>query len=379
MREKKLPLEYHTLVTSECWTSFKFSILETSDVLIPWLASHMRIFTNSQGDTYFGENCEIYPFSYYNDILETVDGNILSVEPSKLLDYLKEQIDKEYYVLLDLNYNRIRYPDWDRCWWVWVHEVLVYGYTGDDLLIAVTMGNGVRDIKIPTDMLLTAYTDLIRFYQENPEQLLERHDWLLGITMLKPRNDYRNENAHFDFIRKLQAEIDGAVYKKQLGQSNDEEVFYTGLSCIEALINNIKSIDVKDEQFDEKFKRYLLACITIYDHHNLICNSLHWFIETTDGEADDANNIQDKYTDICKRLYTIIMMFYKYMQKNDPTILVDIPLRLRSVYDLTRNLLNDCIAHCRKRYSFHLQNTVCETNVLVPSDSADDETANGEN
>ena len=373
MSEKKLPLVKSTLVTSECWTCFKFSILQTISSFPAWLANHMSIFTTDQGNTYFGENGEISPISYYNEILEMSDGNILSVSPDQLIAYLKKQIDNGYYILLDLNYNRIRYPDWDRCWWVWIHEVLVYGYNENGLLIATTRNNGVVDLSVSVDTLITAYTDLIVFYQSNPSQLYDRRDWFLGITLIKPIDEYQNENAHYDFIKKLQAEIASTTYTKTYVNPEGElsnESFCVGLACIETIANKISTLDINDIDFDEKLKRYMLSCIAMYDHHNIIKTTLNWFIDTVCPDNHTKMTLfYNRYTEICKQLYTIVMLFYKYKQNRDHNILMNIPAKLQSILHTLRITLIDGLNSCKEIYSDHLQSTVCQSNATLFSSS----------
>ena len=132
MIEKILPIEIKPMVTSECWTYYKFAILQTVNNFDYWLSTHMSIYMDNNGRVLFGENGSFYPLSYYNDILKIGEEKYGSISQNDIVDFLISEIDKGNYIILDVNYNKIA----NRSREVFrFHETLVYGYNKKDKVL----------------------------------------------------------------------------------------------------------------------------------------------------------------------------------------------------------------------------------------------------
>ena len=74
------------MVESECSVFEKLAIIQTSPHGEAWLASHLRLFYDSNyGDCRFGEWNALYPPEYYEDIALIAAGTITGLLPVFLI------------------------------------------------------------------------------------------------------------------------------------------------------------------------------------------------------------------------------------------------------------------------------------------------------
>lgn len=71
----------------------------------------MKLYIDQYGNAVFGNDGMMYPLSYYSDILNISEKHIFDVPAEKVVNFLIKQIDSGNYVILDLNYKRIIFPD----------------------------------------------------------------------------------------------------------------------------------------------------------------------------------------------------------------------------------------------------------------------------
>lgn len=103
--KKILNISNDTLVNSECWTYYKFAIMQNSKSFDVWLTNHMELYIEQNGNAVFGYDGMMYPLSYYGDILNIREKHILDISAEQIVSFLIEQIDNGNYVVLDLNYK----------------------------------------------------------------------------------------------------------------------------------------------------------------------------------------------------------------------------------------------------------------------------------
>lgn len=75
---KKLPIKIDSYVMSECWTYYKFAIIQTHPNYLEWLAGHMGLFFAVNCNCFFGDKCYRFPMEYFNDILQFEEINVSS-------------------------------------------------------------------------------------------------------------------------------------------------------------------------------------------------------------------------------------------------------------------------------------------------------------
>lgn len=79
INEKILNISNDLLINSECWTYYKFAIIQTSDYFETWLTNHMDLYIDQNANAIFGNDGMMYPLSYYSDILNIGEKHILDV------------------------------------------------------------------------------------------------------------------------------------------------------------------------------------------------------------------------------------------------------------------------------------------------------------
>ena len=99
--------------------------MQTSNYFDVWLTNHMDLYIDQNGSAVFGESGMMYPLTYYEDILELKETNLLKIPTFQVIRFLIEQINKGNYIIIDSNYKRLLFPNTNE---FQLHEVLVYGY-----------------------------------------------------------------------------------------------------------------------------------------------------------------------------------------------------------------------------------------------------------
>ena len=102
---KKLNIPQKSLIISECWTFYKMLVMQNIKYFDTWLASHTHLCVNKDGTAYFREKGDMDPLSYFCDILEIKEQSMDSISDTDLVDFIKKQIDDEYYIIIDLDFN----------------------------------------------------------------------------------------------------------------------------------------------------------------------------------------------------------------------------------------------------------------------------------
>lgn len=346
MLKKILNITENVLINSECWTYYKFAIMQTVPNFYQWLSCHMKIFHDQNGNSDFGENGCIYPLSYFSDILNIHDGNILSISKKRIVSYLIEQIDKGIYIIIDLNYQRIINTN-DNTFSL--HETLIYGYDSETKeFITPLLSDGVfKESRIGFEKLEDAFEDVVRNYTKDKNKLFNRRQWFYGVTCIKPNINYNNTNANYDLINKLKLEHEGFVYKKYvIIEGRELEKYYTyatGLSCLLYLSKFIKKIIIEDNCTRSDIKKCIKCCTKIYENQNMIKSTLEWFVGNEEISRTNLNSLLYKYKKCCETLLINVMRLYKYKQNQNKLLLEKDINDLNDLYFKEKLLLKEII------------------------------------
>lgn len=355
--KKILKVEKKPLVSSECWTYYKFSVMQTVSNFYEWLSCHMKIYIDQNGNSVFGENGYMYPLSYFSDILNIHDGNIMSKSKKDIVDYLIEQIDNGVYVIVDLNYRRINGKN-DNTFWL--HETLIYGYdkSTKEFLTPLLSDGSFKESRISFDKLEDAFDDAIKYYSEDKNRLFNRRTWFFGITCIKPNRNYRNANAYFDFISKLKSELDGSIYKKYKSvdgiETENGYSYAMGLSCLSYLAAYMKKIIIENHCTPENIRKCRKSCTKIYENQSIIKSTLEWFINTQEYSNTILESLLFEYQRCCDIMLLNVRRFYKYHQNQDGILLEKIINDLNHLYMQERLLLERLIEEFKMVYKSKL-------------------------
>lgn len=353
--KKILPIEKNVLISSECWTFYKFSVMQTTTNFNVWLASHMKIYMDQNCNTIFGENGTMYPLSYYGGILDVLDGHIMSIDKNDIINYLMRKINEGKYIIIDLNYPRMCGVEEV----FWLHETLIYGYDDEscEFVTQLLTEGGFREYRISFKMLKAAFADTIRYYNEDRMRLVNRRMWFYGVTCIKPNADYHNSNAVFDFINKLKFEIQGNVYKKYKifdGKETEEYSYATGITCLLYLASYVNKI-INDEKCSaDMIKKCGKSCMKIYENHNIIKKTLEWIVSTQNCSNKNLEPLVCEYESNCEVLLINVRRFYKYQQNNNKILLIKIIDDLKVLYSKEKNQLKEIIEEIINLYSLNL-------------------------
>lgn len=350
MSKKILNVEIAPLITSECWTYYKFAIIQTFPFFDKWLANHMRIYMLLDGNMGFGDHT-IYPLSYYSDILECSEKCILSVTAEEITRYLMDQIDQGVYVILDLNFPRLY--DIESTNFI-LHETLIYGYDAEQrIFYAPLLKNGVfKEVMVPFENIEKAYKDVFACYSQDTDRLFRRRAWFAPITLLKPKEQYENINAYYDFYSKIKYEHAGYVY--MVCDSNDgtqgESPFYLykGLSVMRHLSELLRqAVACSEEEGQKNCEKYYRSCLKIYEHQNMIYRSMKWFLgemgADSEDDSEELRELVEQYQKCCEKMRLNVSIIQKYLLTQNTALIIHIADVLDEVLPKEQKILEAII------------------------------------
>lgn len=356
MASKTLPIELKPLVTSECWNYYKFAIMQTMPEFDVWLASHPQLYINQNGSAVYGESGYMHPLSYFSGLLEIVEKNIFSVPSQKIIEFIIGEIDKGNYIVTDVNYKKLRDKNVNERW---THEVFVYGYDTDEKTFDITyLFDGWKPIKVDFEAFEEAYKEAFALY-DNRERIYNRRRFHFPITIITPKHGYTNANAYYDFINKLQRELEGNVYIRQpyatISGEENKNVYYTGLACMPYMVQKLEQ-ELNPPARGENITGYLKPCLKLSEYQHMLLYSMKWFIRELQIKDEAAEALITGYGESCDMAYNDVLLFYKYNMKPDDEIIKRIIGNLRVIYTKEGEILEKLIPIFIEEYTSHLNN-----------------------
>ena len=337
MATKVLNVEKNSLITSECFTFYKFAIMQTMPNFDLWLASHMHIFVDHEIDANFGIHGLLYPLSYYMDMLEFTDAGILSVSEKDIVQFLIDHIDQDEYVIVDLNFEKLYDINSNS---TYIHETMIYGYdTERKEVMTFLLENGTfHERRIKFENLLAAYKDAYDLNWENEKSIFDKRRFFYGLTIVKPRDTYKNTNVYYEFIIKLRDEIEGKIFCRQICAGSLEKLektytYYTGLS---GMLYLAKWLQEKKESIYHP-KR---ACLGLYENQRIILRSMRWIINEIDAGNELLIQSVSDYEECCDRMYMNVLALYKFDYVEDDKILLRVAESLKQLYEQEKGILS---------------------------------------
>lgn len=349
---KKLRIAEKALITSECWTYYKFLVLQNSPEFEEWILSHMQLYINENCYSVFGEKGDMYSLEYYSNILKFDEIKLVSCKKSDIVETLIDLLDSEKYVILDVNYNRIIKPNEDD---FWLHETLIYGYDEKSkVFYSPIMRNGRFVLEeISFEIVEVAYGDVVDFYKQDKMRLFNRRRWFFGITAMSLCSCYHNDNKFYDFIDKLTKEIRGSIFLKQEWYSDQTTktngVFYEGLSILLLLSQKCKQA-IEDDEILKNLWRNSVVFLKLYEHQYLIQRGMKCFFKSVCKYSIEMKNLIEQYSKSCSEVKNIIYMFQKLQLTADKGILDRIAIKLKKLYMVEKEILDKFVSIARTEY-----------------------------
>ena len=108
-----------------------------------WFASkRLDVFLSENGvHSCFGENGEMYPLSYFGDILQI--SEVQEPKPGDILDRIEREIDEGRYIIIYLNFTTLLNDTEHEA--PYIHEVLIYGYDAVSYTHLISMSRMKRE------------------------------------------------------------------------------------------------------------------------------------------------------------------------------------------------------------------------------------------
>lgn len=345
MVRKLLQVEKTPMITSECWSYYKFAVMQTTNYFDMWLASHMNIYMQNDS-VIFGEGSR-YPLSYYGEILEISEQGIHLVSEKEISQFLIDQIDNGYYIILDMNINKL----YDSASMDFrMHETLIYGYdTKCKRFLTPLLLNGTfKEKSVSFESVEDSYKDILNYYRQNVGRLFSRRDWFAPITLIKPKYNYDNMNVYYDFITKLKLELDGNIHTvyKGIKDSRDKKtsVIYMGLSIVQRLAQILQQEALCSvEEIQKNYQRNYLGCLKLYEHQNIICRSMQWFLDTIDNDCEKLQVLVEKYGLCCEKLRLNVSLIQKFYFTKDSQLLLRIADTLEEILPVEQEILEEFV------------------------------------
>ena len=362
MALKILPIVKKPFITSECWTYYKLSIIQTLPVIDLWLANHMKIYTNQYGDAFYGDAGKLYPLSYFSDILDMGEKSIFDVSSNDIIDFIIREIDKGNYLIMDVNYNKLRASNSSSFWF---HETLIYGYDTDtqEFITPLLSNQSFKETRISFQVIKDSYEDILDFYTQNKEAFFDRRSYFFPITILRPKHNYTNANACYDFVAKLRYELTGMMYTEQQysssGNSEETYTYCTGLSCMTYFVNIMQDLFKSLDETQDMPERYCSTCLKLYENQNMLLHSMKWFANEHAKGSKPLEELIKQYENCCNTMYNNVLLFYKYLLNRNNRIIERIINSLNRIYDREKELLEKIIPLITKLYTEQLYSNAC--------------------
>lgn len=350
----KLPIKLNSYVMSECWTFYKFAIMQTHPNYLEWLAGHMRLVMFDNFESYFGDRFGVFPLEYFNDILQYEDVNLHSFMPDDIIAIIKKELDNGNYVVFDCNFNGmfsapvLGAHD--------IHETLLYGYDDDDCVMysAILNGGIFIESQFSYDLIIKGYKATLKYFQEKPTEIFYRRGWNYPVMRIKLKKELYCFDSLFNFIHKLDNElIGGKCSRKYLNDEGleEERTYYYGNDIIGA-IADLSSNSLKNDIsfFDINSGRVQTALVKLYEHEKMILDSVKWAYEKMNISTENSEKLYKQYFDVAESLQRLYLLCIKYRMKPREKTLMSFCNKIQECMVKRRKILKKLIKFLKDEY-----------------------------
>lgn len=354
----KLPLKSDPIITSECWTYYKMSIIETHPNAKAWLASHMKLMSTTvpHAKSFYGENMHIHNMHYYGEILiiEEIDPLYL-IHNSGFSEKLVAEIDSGNYVVIYCNTPTLDDINSDE---IFAHEILLYGYDTKRqvfyFLPSPTYGydterkvyyplqfpnkepDGGQEVLFST--LEIAYRRMMDNWNIDPSSMNSKREIEFTVARMHLRKDYNGCNAVYDAIERIENEMDctETVRKSydEFGNLLTEKMSVMGLANIVLLQEVVRDIiknPVKNDVRGVPLSQNIMPMFRKFcEMRKLIYISIKYVISALDIDDLSAFVVADKYLECINNMEKMLYMGAKFRITGDTKILLRIDQELDS-------------------------------------------------
>ncbi len=338
IKMRKLPVVLQSEIVSECWTFYKMAVIQTHPRLEEWFASkRLDVFLSENGShSCFGEYGAMYPLSYYGDILHI--SEVQDPNPIHIVDRIERGIDAGQYTIVYLNFTTLFNDTMHES--PYIHEMLIYGY--DESRRVFYCAHVGKEYELAYDLFLENYTGVWDLFRREPELLFPRRMWYFLVTSISLNLDYHNDNACYDFLKKVEREWKvGTVIKNEYskwGEKENQIVYHCGIYALLALRDKLLWMRTQSPTTDECYT-YSLIILKFCEHRSILLRSMAWFMEhngflNEEKTAVPMRACYGRYEKCVIRMKKIHALFLKYSLVKSPAICIRVIDCLQAQYAL---------------------------------------------
>lgn len=346
---KCLPITVNPHITSECWTYYKFAILQSQKYYWKWLCNNMGLFVDYNGNALYGEKGNKYPLSYFDTVLNFSTAKFSKISSEKIVDFIIRSINNGKYVILDVNINKINNSNKKD---FKLHETLIYGYdTKEKCFYSPILFEKFKVVKIDFETLISAYDDARMFYLSNKNKIFERITWFNGITLVKPISNYRPSNLEYDFYCRLKRESQGRVCSFGNSFENINATQHIeGLLKYTVIENRLDKV-IKGELNKNSLFGNLHACsLKIYEVHNMMSFVFEKFLIKYKHDTS-LNTEYERYKLCCHEMKKIILLIEKFYYTHNEELIIKIRNGFSTLYDIEKDIYEKYANRLRELYT----------------------------
>ena len=352
MKQKilKLPINIDEVeCVTECWTFNRMAILKTLPYYEDWIASHYDLHATSNFNFFFGQN-QIYTPDYYDIILNRKFINLFELTESDVVDRLKDELSKGYYLILYFK------PLSDVEWY---HEVLIFGF--DDMKKVFHCIGLEKRIFQEKEYDYTYMKDALKavkkHIKENKKGINLGMQFQYALSAFQPKDDYCTDNCVFEAYRKIRNELYGEEGLRHrltsVGKFQQQAQYYKGICCLDALANMLSKLIV-GENIGGGFRGITNAFQKLYEHRYMMIISLKYVLKNWEKAIkSNAAECISTYEECCNIVEKWVKMAIKYELTTKTEILERILTEIPEVYEREYNCLNEFVNNCIDWDKFH--------------------------
>lgn len=323
----------HVECVTDCWIYNRLVVLGTSPHYRDWIASHYELYSDSGYNFHFGEAGMVAP-EYHDTILERRPLHLFGLTRTTVVDLLKEELRKGFYVLMYIKEE----PERDH-----FHEALFYGYDDDreQMLVVGLKGHSFQRFGIP-------YTWVRKMLPEVQEHFLNSQVtgvelagyYQYPLTAFRLREDYHTENCVFDAYRKLRGELNGDSFRRwkvfDYGEYQENDVIYRGVNCLYSYGKMLEQ-EIGGQPFPDSFRGLASAAKKINEHQRMVRHSMEYVVEKWEYAVNEKGyeRLAD-YQKCCDVTEKWMYLVLKYMQTGKKGLLERIVAEIPDIFQRER-------------------------------------------
>lgn len=332
----KLPIKTDASITSECWTYYKLSVIETSPDANAWLASHMELYFDKNYNAFFGKYDAPFNLDYYNEILEYEEIDIDKINPDNIIEIIIEEIKLGNYIVVYLT-NPVQA----------IHEIVIHGFdTERELLFYNNLIDGkFKETSISFDDFICEHNKVYDFFRMNPFSRVVTSWYFFPITRLRLKK-YKDDLCLLRAIKKLTNELNGKklVIANLHSNENEEYAHYTGLACLVGFEHRLGEYIkdqrfIKGEIFFDLSKRLTDTLFKFYEYYSNICGTMEWISIELNGKLTLLPYISE-FKNSLLLLKKIYMMAIKFSLTENWDVFLKLFEQYKYLYELLKKSID---------------------------------------